>query len=96
MQKSLDLGLIDYRLDDSMIKQMDIILLTIPVDGAMDRLVDLLDEVNDNALIIDFGSTKTAICQQVALHSKARDSFWPPTLLQELNILVLLCFTGFV
>ena len=70
LQKSLDLGLIDYRLDDSMIKQMDIILLAIPVDGAMDRLVDLLDEVNDNALIMDFGSTKTAICQQVVLHSK--------------------------
>ena len=70
LQKSLDLGLIDYRLNDSMIKQMDIILLAIPVDGAMDRLVDLLDEVNDNALIMDFGSTKTAICQQVALHSK--------------------------
>ncbi len=70
LQKSLDLGLIDFRLDDSMIKQMDTILLAIPVDGAMDRLVDLLDEVNDNALIIDFGSTKTAICQQVALHSK--------------------------
>ena len=70
LQKSLDLGLIDYRLDDSMIKQMDIILLAIPVDGAMDRLVDLLDEVNDNALIMDFGSTKSAICQQVASHSK--------------------------
>ncbi|MEC9195250.1 MAG: prephenate dehydrogenase [Bacteroidota bacterium] len=70
LQKSLDLGLIDSRLDDSMIKQMDIILLAIPVDGAMDRLIDLLDEVNDNALIMDFGSTKTAICQQVALHSK--------------------------
>ena len=59
LQKSLDLGLIDYRLDDSMIKQMDIILLAIPVDGAMDRLVDLLDEVNDNALIMDFGSLKS-------------------------------------
>ena len=70
LQKSLDLGLIDFRLDDSMIKQMDIILLAILVDGAMDRLVDLLDEVNDNALIMDFGSTKSAICQQVALHSK--------------------------
>ena len=59
LQKSLDLGLIDFRLDDSMIKQMDIILLAIPVDGAMDRLVDLLDEVNDNALIMDFGSLKS-------------------------------------
>ena len=49
---------------------MDVVLLTIPVDVAMVRLVELLDEVNDNALIMDFGSTKAAICQQVALHSK--------------------------
>ena len=70
LQKSLDLGLIDFRLEDALIKQMDIILLAIPVDVAMDRLVDLLDEVNDNALIMDFGSTKSAICKQVALHSK--------------------------
>ena len=70
LQKSLDLGLIDHRLEDTLIKQMDIILLAIPVDIAKNRLVDLLDEVNDNALIMDFGSTKEAICQQVALHSK--------------------------
>ena len=70
LQKSLDLGLIDFRLEDALIKQMDVILLAIPVDLAMERLVDLLDEVNNNALIMDFGSTKAAICQQVALHSK--------------------------
>lgn len=70
LQKTLDLGLIDFRLEETMIKQMDIILLAIPVDIALERLVDLLDEVNDNALIMDFGSTKAAICQQVALHSK--------------------------
>ena len=70
LKKSLDLGLIDFKLEDTMIKQMDVVLLTIPVDVAMVRLVELLDEVNDNALVMDFGSTKAAICQQVALHSK--------------------------
>ena len=70
LKKSLDLGLIDFKLEDTMIKQMDVVLLTIPVDVAVVRLVELLDEVNDNALIMDFGSTKAAICQQVALHSK--------------------------
>ena len=94
LQKSLDLGLINFRLEDALIKQMDVILLTIPVDVAMDRLVDLLDEVNDNALIIDFGSTKAAICQQVALHSK-RGQFWPLIPLPELNTGPG-CFTGFV
>lgn len=70
LKKSLDLGLIDYALKKADLKLMDIILLSIPVDLAMDQLIDLLDEVNDNALIIDFGSTKSAICRQVALHSK--------------------------
>ena len=70
LQKSLDLGLIDFRLEDALIKKMDVILLTIPVDVALENLVDLLDEVNENALIIDFGSTKAAICEEVALHSR--------------------------
>ena len=70
LQKSFDLGLIDFRLEDFLINKMDIILLTVPVDLATERLVDLLDEVNENALIIDFGSTKAAICDKVALHSK--------------------------
>ena len=70
LKKSMELGLIDHQLEDAMIQQMDVVLLTIPVDVALDRLVDLLDEVNDNALIMDFGSTKGAICQAVALHSK--------------------------
>ena len=70
LQKSLDLGLIDFRLEDALIKKMDIILLTIPVDVALENLVDLLDEVNENALIIDIGSTKAAICEEVALHSR--------------------------
>jgi prephenate dehydrogenase len=70
LKKSIDLGLIDHKLEDTMIKQMDVVLLAIPVDIALDRLVDLLDEVSDNALIMDFGSTKGAICQKVALHSK--------------------------
>ena len=70
LQKSLDLGLIDFRLEDALIKKMDIILLTIPVDVALENLVNLLDEVNENALIIDFGSTKAAICEEVALHSR--------------------------
>jgi len=70
LQKSLDLGLIDHKLEENLIQQMDVILIAIPVDAALDRLIDLLDEVNDNALIIDFGSTKSAICQHISLHSK--------------------------
>ncbi len=70
LKKSLKMGLIDFELQKNDIKSMDIILLAVPVDIAMNQLIDLLDEVNDNGLVIDFGSTKYPICQTVALHSK--------------------------
>ena len=52
------------------LKLMDVVLLTIPVDVSINKLLDLLDDINDNTLVIDFGSTKSAICDAVALHSK--------------------------
>ena len=70
LKKSLKMGLIDFELQKNDIKSMDIILLAVPVNIAMNQLIDLLDEVNDNCLVIDFGSTKHPICQSVALHSK--------------------------
>ena len=64
------MGLIDFALKKQDIKLMDLVLLTIPVDVSIDKLLDLLDDINDNTLVIDFGSTKSAICNAVALHSK--------------------------
>ena len=50
--KSLKMGLIDFELQKNDIKSMDIILLAVPVDIAMNQLIDLLDEVNDNGLVL--------------------------------------------
>ena len=47
---------------------MDVILLAIPVDAALDLIDDLLDQINDNALLIDVGSTKSMILEKVAFH----------------------------
>ena len=35
---------------------MDVIILAIPVDVALDKASYLLDQINDNALLIDVGS----------------------------------------
>ena len=45
---------------------MDVVLLTIPVDVSINKLLNLLDDINDNGLVIDFGSTKSAICNAVS------------------------------
>ena len=70
LDKSLEMGLIDFALKKQDLKLMDLVLLTIPVDVSINKLLDLLDDINDNTLVIDFGSTKSAICDAVALHSK--------------------------
>ena len=69
-KKALELGLIDEILKESDFFQMDVILLAIPVDAALDLVNDLLDQINDNALLLDVGSTKSMICEKVALHPR--------------------------
>ena len=49
---------------------MDVVILAIPVDVAQEKILSLLDEVNDNTLVMDVGSTKNNICKKVALHPK--------------------------
>ncbi len=69
-KKALELGIIDNILEPSNYTQMDVILLAIPVDVALERVLDLLDQINENALLLDVGSTKLMICSKVAFHPK--------------------------
>ena len=70
LNKALDLNLIDEILNKKNYSLMDVIILAVPVDIAYNNIIFLLDQVNDNALIIDVGSIKTNICQKVSLHPK--------------------------
>ena len=70
LNRSIVIKLIDFKLKSVDLKLMDLLLITIPVDAASKEIVSLLDVVHDNGLVIDFGSTKASICDQVALHSK--------------------------
>ena len=69
-KKAIELGFIDEILKKADFFQMDVILLAIPVDAALNLIDDLLDQINDNALLIDVGSTKSMICEKVAFHPR--------------------------
>ena len=69
-KEALDLGLIDHTLGSSNYANMDVIILAIPVDAAIQIALPLLDQMNDNALLIDVGSTKSLICNALELHPK--------------------------
>ena len=55
-----------------MLVKADLVLISIPVDAALEVLPQVLDLVPENALVIDVGSTKEAICKKVEDHKNRR------------------------
>jgi prephenate dehydrogenase len=48
----------------------DVVILATPADTLKELLLKTLDQVGPDTLIIDFGSTKAALCEAVADHPK--------------------------
>ncbi|HLW51116.1 MAG TPA: prephenate dehydrogenase [Sphingobacteriaceae bacterium] len=70
LAKALKLGIIDESASlDEAIKASKVVLLTIPVDGILNLLPEILDKVTDQ-VVIDMGSTKKMILAQVQNHPK--------------------------
>jgi prephenate dehydrogenase len=69
-KQALELNIVDQILKPSNYYYMDVIILAIPVNAVLDKVIPLLDKVNDNTLLIDVGSTKSMICKKLELHPK--------------------------
>lgn len=69
-KQALELKIVDQSLKPSNYYYMDVIILSIPVNAALDKVIPLLDQINDNTLLIDVGSTKSMICKKLELHPK--------------------------
>ncbi len=72
LKQAKALGIIDHVLVPESYPVLDLLILAIPVDKALDIIESLLDQVGPNTLLIDTGSTKRLICQQVAHHPKRK------------------------
>lgn len=70
LNEALERGIVDQKLSEANYASMDVMLLAIPVNTASERVLTILDQINDNALLFDAGSTKASICKTVALHPK--------------------------
>jgi len=71
IQKALDLGLISEALElEDLSKTSDIIIVAIPVKltGTVTRKI--LDAIKWHSIVIDTGSTKKNICEEVRSHTK--------------------------
>jgi prephenate dehydrogenase len=55
------------------LKKADLVIVSTPVDTMLQLLPEVLDTIDDGALVIDAGSTKALICDAVEEHPKRRN-----------------------
>lgn len=73
LSTALALGVIDEKADWDDLGKADIVYAAIPVNILCNVLPEILDKVNDEAVVIDGGSTKMLICEAVKEHPKRRN-----------------------
>ena len=59
---------------DEVLEKCDVILLAVPVQHILEMLPSILDQINSSQVVIDFGSTKAAMCERVRDH-RARSQY---------------------
>ena len=73
LEDALTLQVIDKKASYDDLQKADLVVLSIPVDKAIEVLPEVLDAISDHALVIDVGSTKGPVCNAVANHDKRRN-----------------------
>lgn len=73
LQEALDLGVIDEKSSIEKLSIADLVVLAIPVDKSLEILPEVLNRVEDHAVVFDVGSTKFDICKLVENHPKRRN-----------------------
>jgi len=73
LQKALNLGIIYKMASIDIVKNMDVVIIAVPVNIAPKIAIQVLDLVNDNTLVFDVGSTKAGICKAVKEHPKRKN-----------------------
>lgn len=70
-KKALELGIIDeISTLEQALPRAELVILAIPVDAARKVLPHILDAIKVNAVVIDMGSTKVGICNNVRSHAR--------------------------
>jgi prephenate dehydrogenase len=72
-ERAVEEGFIDDVLDlDELVRQSDLILITIPVSHVVALLPQVLDGINDKQVVMDIGSTKEQIVEVIRDHPKRK------------------------
>ena len=73
IQQALELGVIDKKATITELTNAEMAVLAIPVDTTIKVLPEVLDNISDETIVFDAGSTKEDICLEVKNHPKRRN-----------------------
>lgn len=73
LDEALQLQIIDKKGDYQDLSTADLVYVSIPVNVLVTELPRILDAAGDETVVMDAGSTKRLICEQVADHPKRRN-----------------------
>jgi prephenate dehydrogenase len=73
LEEALQRQLIHKKATLQNVENADIVIVTIPVHASIKIIDEVLHTVNDDALVIDAGSTKEQICKSIEAHPKRRN-----------------------
>ena len=73
LDQAMALRLIDEKANGDTLSDADTILVSIPVDAMVTELPKILEQVNEDCLVIDAGSTKALVCETISEHPKRRN-----------------------
>lgn len=71
-EEALRLEIIDQKSTVADLKHADLVIVAVPVDIGLVILPELLDNIGEDTLVFDVGSTKLPICDAIANHKNRR------------------------
>lgn len=72
-KQAIELSLVDKIVTINEVKNVDVVLIAVPVDVAPDLSLKVLDLIQKDTLVFDVGSTKGAICKAIKDHPKRKN-----------------------
>lgn len=73
LDRAKELKLIDEKASMADLKDADVVFVAVPVDVSLGVITKTLDQIGENTLVIDAGSTKAKLCQAVSNHPNRRN-----------------------
>ncbi|RUA08218.1 MAG: prephenate dehydrogenase [Flavobacteriia bacterium] len=73
LEKALQLGIIFEKADMSIVKDVDVVIISVPVNIIPQITLEVLDMIGEDTLVFDVGSTKAEVCNAVKDHPNRKN-----------------------